>query len=153
MASCSLIWPPFPTLFWSWLDEFSLREVPCDLSWVEWLGLVLWQEFPTPTLLASWVAQPPRSQHPTLSSQMCVTLSCEHLHKFFIRAGTDSAGHCIHVIGRGEQGILVPSTWCWLQKFSWVLFQTLEIFIKSSQIFWVYRFGYILDRSKLKTCF
>ena len=151
MVSSSLIWPPFPSLSRSWLDEFSLREVSCVLSRVQWQELVLWQRFPTPTLLASWVAQSPCSQNPTLSSQMSVTPSCVNLHKVYIKAGIESAGHCIRVTGKGEQGILVPSTVCWWQKFSWVLFQTLEIFIKSSQIFWVYCFGYILDRSKLKT--
>lgn len=39
-------------------------------------GPVLWQRFPTPTLLASWAAQPPCSQRPALNSQMCVTPSC-----------------------------------------------------------------------------
>ena len=53
----------------------------------------------------------------------------------------------IHVTGKGEQGILVPSTVHWSQKFSWVLFQILEIFIKSSQIFWVYHFGYLREAS------
>ena len=47
-------WPPFSTLSWSWLGEFSLGEVPSGLSWVQWQVLVLWQGFLTPTLLASW---------------------------------------------------------------------------------------------------
>ena len=150
MVSSSLIWPPFPTLSYYWLDEFSLREVPCVLSWVQWQELELWRGFPIPTLLASWVSQPLCSQHPTLSSQMCVTPSCVYLPKFSIRAGTDSADHCIRVTGRGEQGILMSSTVCWSQMFSWVHFWTQVIFIKSSQIFWVHHFGYILDRSKVK---
>ena len=152
MAWSPALWfePPFPTCPIH-DDEFSLREVSCVLSWVQWQEFVLWQGFPTSTLLASWVAQPPCSQHPTLSSQMCVTTSCEHLHKFSIRAGIDSAGHYICVTGRGEQGILMPNTVCRSQTFSWVLFQTLEIFIKSSQIFRIYHFGYIVDRSKLMT--
>ena len=150
VVSSSLIRPPFPSLSHSWLDEFSFREVP-----------VSHHEFSDSGSCCDRDSPPPPSWHheclsllvpsPTLSSLMCVTLSCEHLHKFPIRAGTDSASHCIRVTGKGEQGILVPSTGCWSQKFSWVLFQTLEIFIKSSQIFWVFRFGYILDRSKLKT--
>ena len=148
VVSSSLIWPPFPSLSHSWLDEFSLREVPCVLSRVQWQELVLWQRFPTPALLASWVSQPPCSQpHPELTN-MChpvLWASVQVPHP-----GADSAGHCICVTGKGEQGILVPSTGCWSQ-FSWVLFQTLEIFIKSSQIFWVFSFGYILDGSKLKT--
>ena len=41
-----------------------------------------------------------------------VTPSCEHLHMFSINAETDSVGHSIHVTGRGEQGILVPSRVC-----------------------------------------
>ena len=55
----------------------------------------------------------------------------------------------LHPCHRGRQ--LVWSTVCWSQKFSWVLFWTQELFIKSSQIFWVSHFGYILERSRLKT--
>ena len=32
-----------------------------------------------------------------ISDETLVIESCEHLHKFSIRAGTDSAGHCIRV--------------------------------------------------------
>ena len=55
----------------------------------------------------------------------------------------------LHPCHRGRQ--LVWSTVCWSQKFSWILFWTQEIFIKSSQIFWECHFGYILERSRLKT--
>ena len=48
--------------------------------------------------------------HPELTN--AVTPSCEHLHMFSINAGTDSVGHSIHVTGRGERGILVPSRVC-----------------------------------------
>ena len=91
-------------------DEFFLREVLCVLLWVQWQELVLWQGFPTPTLVASWEAQPSCSQNPTLSSQMSVTPSCEHLHKFSIRAGTDSAGHWSMSQGRESKAF-----WCQVQ--------------------------------------
>ena len=55
----------------------------------------------------------------------------------------------LHPCHRGRS--LEWSTVCWSQKFFWVLFWTQEIFIKSSQILWVYDFGYILERSRLKT--
>ena len=151
MALSPALWsdPPFPASPIHDLMSFPLEKC-----------LVSYHEFSDRSSCCDRDSPPPPSWHheclsllvpsPTLSSLMCVTLSCEHLHKFPIRAGTDSASHCIRVTGKGEQGILVPSTGCWSQ-FSWVLFQTLEIFIKSSQIFWVFHFGYTLDRSKLKT--
>ena len=87
--------------------------------------------------------------HPELTN--VVTPSCEHLHMFFINAGTDSTCHSIPVTGREERGILGPSRVCYHRGSPEFFFLTPEIFIKSSQIFWVYHFGYIFDRSKLKT--
>ena len=42
-----------------------------------------------------------------MNSQMCVIPSCEHLHKFPIRAGADPADCCIHVTEEGN--------WCEVQ--------------------------------------
>lgn len=122
-----------------WLrHEFSDRE----------LVLI---EIPTPTLLASWVVQPPCSQHPTLSSLMCVTLSCEHLHKFPITQEQIllvivvlSQGRDIRHFGAKYRVLIVEVL---LSSFS----NTGDIYAPS-QIFWVFRCGYILPiRSKLKT--
>ena len=132
-VSSSLIWPPFPSLSYSWLDEFSLREVPCVLSWVQWQELVLWRWFLTPTFLASWVSQPLGSKHLTLDLQMSVSPSCEHLHKFSIRAGTDSAGHCIRVTRESK------AFWCQVhcadhRSSPEFFFKHRRLFVKSSHI-------------------
>ena len=87
--------------------------------------------------------------HPELTN--VVTPSCEHLHMFFINAGTD-----LLVIASLSQGEESEAFWCQVECADHrgspeFFFLTPEIFIKSSQIFWVYHFGYILDRSKLKT--
>lgn len=124
MVSSSLIWPRFPSLSCSWLNEFFLKSA-WFLVMSPLTGASAVQDSPsTPSWhrnLASLFPAP----HPEFTNAY-VTPSCEHLHKSPIMTGTASTGHCIHVTGKGEQGM------CWSQMFSWVLFRKQEIFTKSS---------------------
>lgn len=73
-GSWHMTWPPalisprFPTFSSSWLDEFSLRELPCVLTWVQWQTLVLWEGSPPPP---SWHLE-------YLSLPACSTLPWTH---------------------------------------------------------------------------
>ena len=135
MTSSSLIWYPFPPFLRLWLDEFSLREVPCVFSWVQWWDTSALTVFPhhyPPGIMGSSASLfPVPCPELTNVCHLILCASAQVLHH-----GRNSfcwSLHPCHREGRGKQ--LVSSTVCWSQKFSWVLFWTQEIFIKSSQIF------------------
>ena len=111
MASSSLVWPPFLPSPDHGLMNFPLEK--CLVSYHEFSDCSsAVAEIPQPALLASWVAQPPCSQYPTLNPQMSITLSCVHLHKFSISVRRDSADCCICITGRGEDRFLIVRCHC-----------------------------------------
>jgi len=111
MASSSLVWPPFLPSPDHGLMNFPLEK--CLVSCHEFSdGSSTVAEIPHPPLLASWVVQPPCSQYPTMKSQMSVSLSCVHLHKFSISVRRDSADCCICITGRGGDRVLIVKCHC-----------------------------------------
>ena len=83
--------------------------------------------------------------HPELTNVLCASAQVPH-------QGRNGFYWPLHPCHRGRQ--LVSNIVWWSQKFYWALFQTQEIFIKSSQIFWAYHFGYIyLIEAGLKLLF
>ena len=111
MASSSLVWPPFLPSPDHGLMNFPLEK--CLVSCHEFSdGSSAVEEIPHLALLASWVVQPPCSQYPFLNTQMSVTLSCVHLHKFSISVRRDSADCYICITGRGEDRVLIVKCHC-----------------------------------------
>jgi len=115
MASSSLVWPPFLPSPDHGLMNFPLEK--CLVSCHEFSdGSSTVAEIPHPPLLASWVVQPPCSQYPTMKSQMSVSLSCVHLHKFSISVRRDSADYCICITGKGGDRVLIVKCHCAITK-------------------------------------
>ena len=154
MARSPALWsdPPFPASPIHDFMNFPLEKCLClVMSSVTGASAVTAIPHPHPPGIMSSSASLFLAPDPEFTN-VCHPILCASAQ--VLHQGRNRFCWSLHPCHReGEQGILVLRTVCWSQKFSWVLFKTLEIIIKSSQIFWVYRFGYILDRSKLKTCF
>ena len=148
MASSSLVWPPFLPSPDHGLMNFPLEK--CLVSYHEFSDCSsAVAEIPQPALLASWVAQPPCSQYPTLNPQMSITLLCasaQILHQCKKRFCWLLYLH--HWEGRRQSSDCQVSLWS-SQKLSQVLFWTQDVFIKSYQPFGCNDSGCTLDRSKL----
>ena len=115
MASSSLVWPSFLPSPDHGLMNFPFEK--CFVSCHEFSDCSsAVTEIPQPALLASWVAQPPCSQYPTLNPQMSITLSCVHLHKFSISVRRDSADYCICITGKGGDRVLIVKCHCAITK-------------------------------------
>ena len=143
MACPPALWsdPPFPASPVHGLMNFPLEKCLCLVMSSMTGASAVTDSLPPPSwhrISASLFPAP----HPELTNVWCASAQVPH-------HGRNRFYWPLHPCHRGRQ--LVSNTVCWSQKFSWALFQTQEIFIKSSSIFWVHHFGYIFDRSKLKT--